>query len=175
MAVSLSIDFQVSDDCKKLVFSNNHNHDSNTVDTAEVDVYRNGTKIKDNLSVSTSDVQNNNDIELTTQDVLGTSSNEVFQDGVYQVQIAVTYNNGNTYSTNDRDISYCNAYNCVVGKIGKAALQDDCGCEDKDMKDNWDLYLGLQGAIHQFSCGDYEKAQNTLSKVNSLCEADCGC
>lgn len=174
MAVSLSIDVQVASDCKKLVVTNNHNHDGNTVDTVEADIYRDGTKIKDNLSVSTSDVQNNNDIEITTQDTAGTSSNETFQDGIYQVQLTVTYTNNNSYATNDRDISYCNAYNCIVAKVGKASLEN-CNCEDKKVEDTWDLYMMLQGALHLFSCGDYTSAGDELAKANALCDADCGC
>lgn len=174
MAASLSIDFQISDDCKKFTIINNHNHDGGNVTNATVDVFRNNSKIKSSLSVSVSDAQNNNDIELTTQDISGTSSDEVFQDGVYQIRLNITYNSSNTFSTNDRNISYCNAHNCIVSKVGTAS-EENCECEDRIVEDTWDLYMMLQGAIYKFSCGDYTKAASILDRANKLCDADCGC
>lgn len=173
MPISLSIDFEMSEDCKEIVIQNNHNHDGNSVTSVTADVFRGGNKIKSGIPLSVSTVQNNNVSNITTKEVSGTANKEVFKDGVYQVRLDVDYS-GSTYSTNDRDISYCNAYDCIVGKVGKAALEN-CDCEDKKVEDTWDLYMMLQGAIHLFSCGDYTSAQSQLSKANALCETDCGC
>jgi len=174
MAVSLSIDLEVSADCKELNVSQNHNHDGGTVATVTAEVYRDQTKIKSGLGVSVSDVQNNNDLTITTKDTAGTSSKQAFKDGVYQVRLDVTYQSDSTYSAQSRDISYCKAYNCVIGKVAKAS-EEDCGCEKEQITESADMYRMLQGAIFKFSCGDYVTASDILSKVNSLCEADCGC
>lgn len=108
--------------------------------------------------------------------MLGGSSGNKFEDGLYKVEYVVELSGSRTFSTTHTFLLY-GKVKCCVDKMVAALPARYCSCKDDKFITNALLATTLlEGLEKAACCGQTDKFDNLLTILNRLCDpANCGC